>query len=251
MVSVVMPAYNAEKYIEAAIESIQNQTMEDWELVVVDDCSNDGTRDVINKLAEQDKRIRPIFNEVNKGTAGSRNTAMDNCRGEYIALLDADDIWHPEKLERQLKRIAETGADLSYCSYALVDANGKKCGNDYIVPEEISFSGLLEQNVIGCSTVMFTKEVADKYRFTTDFYHEDYVLWLQILRDGKKACGVKDVVSYYRLLANSRAANKLQNAVNRWKIYRNFIGCSRIRSAVNLAKYTYYGVKKYYSKGKV
>ena len=104
LVSVIMPAYNAEKYIEQAIRSVQKQTVRSWELIVVDDCSTDKTAEQIRLLAAEDIRIIPVYSETNHGAAESRNIALRRCRGEFIALLDADDIWRPQKLEKQLER---------------------------------------------------------------------------------------------------------------------------------------------------
>ena len=121
LVSVVMPAYNADKFIEAAVRSVQTQTFPDWELILVDDCSTDGTADRIRALAAEDGRLRPVFSAENHGTAESRNLAFSYCRGDYVALLDADDLWRPEKLARQLLLAKETGADILYCSYGMID----------------------------------------------------------------------------------------------------------------------------------
>lgn len=108
-ISVLMPAYNAERYIEAAIRSLEEQTVEKWELIVVDDCSTDGTAQLLRRLAAEDPRIRPIFSAENRGAAASRNLALEQCRGSYVALLDADDLWRPRKLERQLALAEKTG----------------------------------------------------------------------------------------------------------------------------------------------
>lgn len=248
MVSVIMPAYNMERFIEQAIRSVMNQTYWDWELLVIDDGSKDETCQIAERLSAEDSRVRLIRNEKNMGVARTRNRGLDLCRGEYIALLDSDDVWHPEKLEKQLTRMQQTGADLSYCSYAMVDENGERIKEDYLVPDSIDFEGLLRENVIGCSTVMLTAAAAVSHRFTVDFYHEDYVLWLEMLRAGKKAVGCRDVLVNWRYLSNSRSFNKVQAAKNRWKIYREYLKLPWTKAIVVFGFYATSSLRKYLSK---
>lgn len=245
LVSVIMPAYNAGRFVETAVRSVMTQTVTDWELLVLDDGSTDDTLTIVQRLAQLDSRIRVLPNECNMGVAKTRNRGLDLCRGEYVALLDSDDVWYPKKLETQLALIRETGADLSYCSYAIVDAAGEKTCADYLVPSKVEFRELLKQNVIGCSTVMFSAKVKEKYRFEADFYHEDYVLWLQLLRDGCKAAGCTQVLVAWRYVVNSRSFNKWNAAQKRWKIYRSYLHLEFFYSARLLAEYAIAGLRKY------
>ena len=245
LVSVVMPAYNAAEYIEAAVTSVQRQSFTNWELIVVDDCSSDETCPFVERLARQDPRIRLYHNAQNQGTAYSRNHGLEQCRGDYVALLDSDDIWHPEKLEKQLALIQKEGADLVYTSYAIVDEHGQKRCNDFLVPSQTDFSALLKENVIGCSTVLMTHKVTEQFLFDNTYYHEDYVLWLQMLRSGKRAVGVTDVLVDYRYHSGSRASNKLSSAKRRWTIYRSYLGLSRMKSIRYLMHYGISGLRKY------
>lgn len=245
LVSVIMPAYNAEKYIEEAIQTVMAQTITDWELIVVDDCSTDATCEILRGLASADLRIRLIRNEVNSGVAKSRNHAMDVAQGQFVAFLDSDDMWYPEKLEKQIALLKNKCADLSYTSYRLVTAHDKSAISDYMVPKETSFEDMLGQNHIGCSTVLMTRELADNSRFTTDYFHEDYVLWLRLLRNGAKAVGLSEVQVDYRYYPTSKAGNKFKSAAHRWKIYRGCLGLSRVRSVRYMVRYTIAGIKKY------
>ena len=244
-VSVIMPAYNAEKYVEAAIRSVMAQTVTSWELLVLDDGSKDRTAQIVQQLAMEDPRVRFLPNAANIGCAGTRNRGLDLCQGEYVAFLDSDDIWHPQKLETQLALAKDSGADLLYCYYAIVDAEGAPAKDDYLVPARVDFSDLLRENVIGCSTVMLSRALVDRYRFTTDFYHEDYVLWLQILRDGYQAAGSQEVLVQWRFLENSRSFNKRKSAKNRWRIYRNYLKLPLWRSVWCFLAYAYHALKKY------
>ncbi len=248
LVSVIMPAYNSETYIESAIRSIQEQTVENWELLVIEDGSKDGTAGLVAKLAAEDQRIRLLPNEQNMGTARSRNRGMDLCRGQYIAFLDSDDLWHPTKLEKQIALAEATGADILYTSYAIVDDNGEKCCPDFVVPETTDLKKMLRCSEIGCSTVMLSGELAKAERFAENFYHEDYAMWLTLLQKGAKAAGVSEVLVDYRYHADSRAADKFSSAKRRWRIYRDLLKLSVIKSGWYSVQYAVYGILKYRKK---
>ena len=245
LVSVIMPAYNAARFVEAAVRSVLAQTVTDWELLVLDDGSSDETVSIVAALAEQDGRIRLLPNEANMGVARTRNRGFDLCRGAYVALLDSDDVWHPEKLEKQLALARQTGAQLIYSSYAIVDSRGNMAKPTYVVPETVDFPALLKENVIGCSTVLLDGTLLETYRFQTDFYHEDYVLWLQMLRDGHLAAGCTEPLVDWRFLENSRSFDKRKSARNRWRIYRDYLHLSLVRSVCCFAAYAYHGFRKY------
>ena len=246
VVSVIMPAYNVEQYVEEAIRSVMGQTFRNWELFVIDDCSADATASVAERVAREDSRVTVVRNEQNMGVAKSRNRGLDLCRGSYIALLDSDDAWMPEKLEKQLARITGTGADLVYTSYAIVDADGDRVTADYIVPEATTFESLLRENTIGCSTVLLTRETAEKFRFGSDFYHEDYVLWASILKSGGKAAGCREPLVRWRYIENSRSFNKRHAAMNRWRIYRKYLKLPLGKCISSFLGYAVAGVRKYY-----
>lgn len=245
LVSVIMPAYNAQEYIEAAIRSVQAQTVEDWELLVIDDCSVDQTRRVVETMARSDSRIRIILNEENMGTARSRNRGIELRRGRYVAFLDSDDQWRPRKLELQLALAKEKNADIVYSSYAIVDQYGEKLCNDFVVPPTTSLKAMLCRNDIGCSTVLLSERAAAQYRFLESFYHEDYALWLKILQDGMIAVAVPEVLVDYRYHTDSRASNKLSSAKRRWRIYRDLVGMSLVQSSWYQLRYAFNGVWKY------
>jgi len=246
MVSVIMPAYNAAQYIEAAIRSVKEQTVTDWELLVVDDRSKDTTAELVSRLSKEDPRICLIRNEKNLGAAGSRNKAMDVAKGKYVAFLDSDDLWYPEKLERQICLLKKTNAGLCYTSYSVVHLDSKKEKRDYIVPASVSLEDLLKQNHIGCSTVMLTADVAGKYRFASDYFHEDYVCWLTMLSNGIKAVGISDVLMDYSYYASSKSGNKLSIFKHRWSIYRKFMGYSPLKSMRYILHYMVSGIRKYF-----
>lgn len=248
MVSVVMPAYNSEAYIESAIRSIQEQTVDNWELLVIEDGSKDSTPQIVEKLAAEDSRIRLLPNEQNMGTARSRNRGMDLCRGAYIAFLDSDDCWRPAKLEKQLALAESSGADILYTSYAIVDDNGDKRCPDFVVPEVTNLKRMLRCSEIGCSTVMLSGQMAKDSRFAENFYHEDYAMWLSLLQKGAKAAGVSEVLVDYRYHADSRAADKFSSAKRRWRIYRDHLKLSVFKSGWYSILYAVSGILKYRKK---
>lgn len=245
LVSVIIPAYNAESFIEEAIASVQAQSMSNWELLVIDDGSGDSTRTIITEIACRDSRIRLIENPENMGVAKTRNRGLEMFRGKYVAFLDSDDYWRPRMLEKMIARAEETGADIVYCSYELVDEAGEKVCNDFLVPPKTSFEESIVRSVITCSTVLITAELAANHRFPTNMYHEDIAMWFQILRDGGKACGVTDVLAAYRQRAGSRSNGKVKSACRRWKIYREHLKMPFVQSVWVLARYAYYGVIKF------
>lgn len=245
LVSVIMPAYNAEQFIEEAINSVCAQSITAWELIIIDDGSMDHTVDCIRTYVEKDSRIRLVINENNMGVAKTRNRGLKLVRGKYVALLDSDDYWKPQMLEKMIARAEETQADIIYCSYELVDEEGIKVCNDFFVPLETTFEESLVRSVITCSTVLLTSEFTHKNCFPTNMYHEDIALWFQALRDGAIARGVNDVLATYRQRENSRSASKLRSAYRRWKIYREHLKLSFCKSIWVMSQYAYWGVVKY------
>lgn len=244
-VCVIMPAYNAGRFIEEAIRSVMGQTYRNWELLVIDDGSKDDTVDVVKRLCREDGRITLLQNPQNMGVAHTRNRGLDLCDGRYAALLDSDDVWHPEKLEKQLLLAQDTGADVIYCSYGIMDEQGAKQCEDFLVPAQTDFERTLIQGYISCSTALLSPKVARHYRFDDQYYHEDLALWLQILRDGCPARGVTEVLAQYRVMEGTRAANKLRSAAYRWQIYRKMLGYSLPKSGKLLVQYGLLGLKKY------
>lgn len=245
-ISVVMPVYNGERYVERAIRSVMAQTFGDWELIVVDDGSTDHTCAIVEALAAEDGRIRPVKNGENLGAARSRNRGMDLCRGDFVALLDGDDLWRPEKLARQRNLAERTGADIVYCSYGIIGPDGRNCCRDHIVPETTDFRSTLVRSEINCSTALLNRRVAERCRFPEGYMHEDLALWLELLGDGCSARGIPEVLADYRVTVHGRTANKLRAAWGRWEIYRKKLGFSLPKSLGLLWRYGIFGLQKYW-----
>lgn len=244
LVSVIMPAYNAEKYIEAAINSVLSQTYTKWELLILDDCSTDSTTDIVAQFANLDARIRLICNHSNEGVARMRNRGLDIAQGEWIALLDSDDVWHAEKLEKQLNKAKESGAEIIYCPYSLIDENSEHL-SDFVVPGSTSYDDMLKESVLSCSTVLMRRSILLHHRFLAEYYHEDYAFWLELLRQGYRAVATEEILADYRVVKGSRSNNKLKSAKNRWLIYRKVERLSLIKSIKVFIAYAYKGIAKY------
>lgn len=245
VVSVIMPAYNAQQSIAQSIESVIAQTYENWELIVVDDCSKDNTSEIVRRYADADRRVHLYPNQTNLGAAGSRNEAFRHCSGEYIAFLDSDDLWMPEKLEKQVALALSSQPDIIYTSYEIMDDAGKTAYSDFIVPTHTDFDATLKFSPIGCSTAFISRKMMEKWLFPTDIYQEDYAYWLLLLKNGATAAGIQDVLVRYRYARGTRSSNKIKNAYRRWQTYRDYLGLPFFRSVYLSAYYGLKGIQKY------
>lgn len=242
-VSIVMPAYNCAGTIGAAIRSVQGQRFGSWELLVADDGSKDDTPARVAALAAEDDRIRLLPARENGGPAAARNRAIGVSTGEIIAFLDADDVWEPEKLDAQLALMEETGCGLCYTAYGFIGQNGAPEDGVYHVPPAVDYEGLLRENVVGLSTVALRRQALGAARFDARFAHEDYALWLQLLRGGAAARGIDQPLVHYR--RGGRSANKLKAARDRWAVYRQGEGLPVGKALYYLGCYARAALRKY------
>ena len=245
LVSVIMPAYNAAHFVEEAIASVQAQTVTDWELLVIDDGSRDATCEIVENCASCDSRIKFLRNGSNLGVAATRNRGIDLAKGKYIAFLDSDDRWHRRKLEKQIHRLESRNAGIAYCSYGIIDAKGNRCRANYLVPETVSFESLQKENCMQCSAMLIRRDILKQIPFKTSYYHEDFILGLDILKAGYRAAGCPEILLDWRYIANSRSFDKKRSARNRWKIYRDYLKLPFLRSAWVFSCYTAAGLRKY------
>ena len=245
LVSVIIPAYNAEKCVGYTLDTVINQTYKNLEIIIVNDCSTDKTLDVLNEYAKKDKRIRVMSNDKNSGVAETRNNALKAATGEYIAFIDADDIWALEKIEKQLNFMLENDYKFTYTSYGFIDNEGNPTCKPFIVPKEVTFKALLKQNVINTSTILVKKELWGERFFHDDHLHEDFIMWLEILRDSlDKAYGFQEVVVDYRLTVGSRSRNKWKSMKTTYKVYKYF-KINWIKAHWCLMHYIIRNLKKY------
>ena len=243
-VSIITPAFNAERLIGAALDSIAQQAYEDFEAIVVDDCSGDGTPAVVEQRAKLDPRIRLIRQPENGGPSRARQAALDKATGRYIAFLDCDDVWLPHKLTRQLDFMESRRASLSYTEFRRMSADGMRVGRRVRVPAHLDYADLLCNTAIATSTVIVDRERTGPFAMTHTYY-DDYALWLSLLRRGHRAHGLKEDLMRYRVSANSWSRNKANSARWVWRTYREVEGLSVARSAWCFANSACRGALKY------
>jgi teichuronic acid biosynthesis glycosyltransferase TuaG len=243
MVSIVMPAYNGAGFIAEAIASVLAQSHQRWELLVVDDCSNDGTGEIARGLGAGDPRIRVLETRENSGSAAARNLGLRECGGRYVAFLDADDLWNPHKLARQLEYMRERAASFSFTAYRKFSAAGP--GGIVHAQAEVSWRDMLKGNRIGCSTVVLDAQAFPAIAFPTGLgRQEDYALWLSLLRAGGLAHGLDEPLAAYRVHETSKSSRKLRSVTAQWQVYRRLERLSPLLSAWYLGHYAVRGVLK-------
>jgi teichuronic acid biosynthesis glycosyltransferase TuaG len=245
-VSVVIPAYECAGFIESTVQSVLGQVYQPFEVLVVVDPSLDGTEKAVARLAENNPQVTPVYNKKALGLAGSRNLGILLAKGEYIAFLDADDLWLPEKLGRQMEIMRKNG-DYALCctSYVFMSPSGQPIARSYHVDGPIGFRDMLRENKIGTSTCLLKSEVAKMYQMDDSYFHEDYVYWLSIMRDGHLAYGIDEPLMRYRILPKSRSRNKILTARHRWMVYRRFMCMNLFESLYYWAWYAVRALRKY------
>lgn len=243
-VSIVMPCYNAERFIKQTIESVLNQTYQDFELIIVNDSSNDRSVDIIRSFSTRDNRIKLILNRENLGVAMSRNIGMQNAKYNLIAFLDADDLWHSKKLELQTKFMKQENCAISFTQYYRIDSCGQIKGSVTKIPKDINYNGLLKGNVIAMSTSMFNKDILDSTTIFEKIGHEDYLFWLKMLKNTVVAKGLREKLVYYRVHPNSLSYSKFKAISYTWLIYRKKLNIGFLKSAYYFVVHEYRAIKK-------
>lgn len=220
-VSIIIPTYNCEKYISETVRSVLAQTYREFEVLLIDDGSSDSTLSLLNSLKEMDRRIRVFRNEKNMGSAKTRNRGVEYARYDWIALIDADDCWEPDKLEKQMHFIAHhPDARFIFTGSAFMNSDGERLSSILHVPEKVNFYEELGQNRISCSSVLIKKELLRVHPMPSDpGIHEDYATWLMILETGEIAYGLDEPLLIYRVHPESKSANKLKAAMMHWNCY--------------------------------
>lgn len=244
-VSVIMPVHNAEKYLSESISSVLQQTYPYWELLIVDDCSTDNSLAIINRYAVLDARIRCLKTDAPSGSPClPRNLGIKAAQGRFIAFLDSDDCWLPNKLEQQLCLFGETGTiGLVFSDYEKMSEEGERNNRVIKAPMKVSYKQLLRGNVIGCLTAVYDTAKVGKM-FFMQHTHEDYILWLSILKKGFVAVNTGTVEALYRVRRNSVSSNKLKVLSWQWDIYRNIEKTGLLKAVYYFAHYAYKAYRK-------
>lgn len=231
LISIVIPVYNAEKFIEETVSSVINQTYTEWELLLVNDGSTDGSGDIIDRLAESDSRIK-VFHIVNGGAAKARNAGTKHAKGRYLAFLDADDLWEKEKLEKQLEFLQKEDAAFVFTGYEFADQYGVGTGKIVKVPKVLTYNQALKNTTIFTSTVMFDMtKTGRELLYMPQIKSEDTALWWRVIRRGFLAHGLDENLVKYRRAGKTLSSNKLEAVRRIWNLYRKAEGLSVIKSS--------------------
>lgn len=244
VVSVITPAYNAAKFIRHTVVSVLAQTMADFEMMIVDDCSEDGIADAVQTASGGDERVRYLRHKVRKGPSGARNTALESARGRFVAFLDSDDLWLPMKLEVQLRFMQEAKAAVTYTSYRRISANGDVISGLIPIPPSLDYRHLLKNTAIATSTAIVDREQVGPFQMINTYY-DDYALWLELTKRGFLAHGLQQDLMRYRVVAGSVSRNKLRSARHVWEIYRRVEGLQLPPTIWCFANYVWNGWKRY------
>ena len=244
LVSIIMPNYNCEKYLKETIESVLNQTYQNWELLFVDDCSTDGSIEIVESF--NDSRIRILKNEKNSGAAISRNYGIREAKGRWIAFLDSDDLWEENKLEKHLTFMEKHGHSFSFTGYKVVNSQNVLI-NEYMPKKDrYDYKAILKHCSIGCSTVIYdTKTLEKVYMPTNAIKREDFACWLSILKTGVNAVCFQELLTIYRIHNDSVSSSKIKMVKYQWNVYRKVEKISFLKSCYYMMHWAIKGFLKY------
>lgn len=243
LVSIITPMYNSEATIAETIESVLAQTYTKWEMVIVDDCSTDASGSIVKSYQKKDARIKYYKRDKKSSVASARNYAINIAKGYYLAFLDSDDLWEKDKLQKQIDFMVKNNAGFCYSACATIDEKSNKTGKIRNVKDYADYKILLKGNFIPCLTVVVEKKLFDKIEFP-EIKHEDYAVWLSILKTGINAYGINEVLAYYRVNSNSVSANKFKAALWTWNIYYNYEKIPFCKSVYYFINYFLRAVRK-------
>jgi teichuronic acid biosynthesis glycosyltransferase TuaG len=209
LVSIITPVYNASEFLEETLLSVISQTYGNWEHLLVDDCSTDHSLDILKQYSIIDNRFKIYENSDNRGSGYTRNRAIEMAMGRYIAFLDSDDLWHPEKLSLHIAFMHQNNSVFSHSSYGYIDENSQKIKNTFHVSRlPVTYYDLLKRTEISCLTAMYDAESIGKFYMSDHQRKQDYALWLSILKVGHRSHGLDEELAYYRQHEGSATSNK-------------------------------------------
>jgi glycosyltransferase involved in cell wall biosynthesis len=240
LVSIITPMYNNQAVIKETIESVLSQSYQNWELILVDDASNDKTTSIVESMQTMDNRIHLILQNTNRGAAEARNLGTKNAKGNYIAFLDSDDIWEKHKLEKQVKLLDSNITDVCFGSYEHMDSAGKSLNKKVYALPKLSYNKLLKANYIGNLTGIYNSDRIGKI-YTKDLKkRQDWLLWLEALkRSENPAIGIEETIAYYRISECSLSSNKTNLIRHNFNVYRIGLGFSFFKSVFLMLQFFY------------
>ncbi len=244
LVSIITPSYNSSGFIADTINSVLVQSYTNWELLITDDCSKDESVKIISGFVGRDERIKLSVLKKNSGAAAARNNSIGMAKGRYIAFIDSDDIWMPDKLEKQIAFMQNNGYAFSMTEYSLMDVNGKPLGKVMHMPKSMTYRQYLRNTAIGCLTVVIDREKTGDFRMPDIRTSQDMALWLDILKRGFKAYALNECLASYRLVPTSNSAKKLNAVKDVWRVYRQIEGLNIGYAAFNFCGYAFNAILK-------
>jgi len=245
-VSVIIPVYNAEKYIGNTIESVLNQTYKNISIVLVDDCSNDRSRRVIDGYLKYNENIIYHLNSTNIGAAKARNKALEIAKGRYVAFLDSDDLWYPEKIEKQLDFMTNNRIAFCYTAYEMIDDEGRLIKEKIRILEKAEYKHLLKRTMISTPTVLLDRQLIGDVKMPIRRTGQDYAYWLLLLRKIGIAYGIDEALVKVRRRKNSLSKNKIQNIRDVWSIQTKFENIPLLKATYNTTCYVFNSFFKRY-----
>lgn len=237
LISIIMPAYGSAKHIGDSIRSVQTQTYPHWELLITNDCSPDNLEEVVLSFAKLDPRIRYFCLPTNSGPAAARNNSISHSKGRYLAFLDSDDCWAPSKLESQLKFMNTNHFYFTFTNYQRMDTDGNLYDFVNSCPSRVTYKTILKDTCITTSTVMLDRQHIQEIKLSEGWGYDDYVLWLDILRQGIEAHCLRENLVQYRVMEKSVSSNKLRAAKWVWNIHRKHEKLGILPSSIYLLCY--------------
>lgn len=244
-VSIIMAAYNAEKYITSSIECVLAQTWSNWELLIINDCSSDNTLSIITDYSSKDERIKFFNMENNSGPAACRNLGFREAAGKYITILDSDDIWFTEFIAEMILYMDNSKKPFVFSSYLRVSEDLSKSYGDFIVPEKVNLHRLLKSCPISALTMIYDSSILGKH-YMDDFEREDVTLWIKLLQKTPYAYGNKKILAKYRICKNSRSRNKLKISKQQWRLYHEYLEYNLLKSFYYIVCWSFKSFIKYY-----
>ena len=232
LVSIITPTYNSEAFIAQTIESVQNQTYQNWEMIIVDDGSTDKTVEVIQNYINRDSRIQLHKLQENSGAGVVRNYAVELAKGKYISFLDSDDLWKPQKLEKQIAFLLENNLPFTFSFYECINQDGKPLNRRVEAPLILSYRQLFYCNYIGNLTGIYDVEYFGKIKISTIRKRQDWIMWLTILKKIKIANVVPESLAFYRIHQNSISSSKMDLVKYNFDVYRKFHGYNVFKSSI-------------------
>lgn len=234
LVSIITPSYNSANFINKTIDSVLSQTYQNWEMIIIDDHSADNSLEIIEKYIKQDQRIKLFSLKQNSGAAIARTKAMQLANGKYIAFLDSDDLWYPNKLEKQLEFMNKRNHAFSCTAYEQIDEKGKSLNRIVQTKQKINYNRLLLDCPVGNSTVMYDVSTMGKFEVPNIRKRNDDALWLKMLRKEKYIWGIPDILTQYRIRPNSISVNKFSLIKYHWHLYRKIEHLNIFRSVFHI-----------------